>query len=223
MSIPQPIGHALAEPGALRLKHDHFGSISRVGEGSNCRIRRNTDDAVFGLRWVARWVAGREARALRALAGIDGLPQLLRLDRHGLERSYIGGQPMQEAKPRDLAYYRAARKLVLALHRRGVAHNDLAKEPNWLVRDDGTPAVIDFQIAWFSPRRSRFFRLLAHEDLRHLLKHKRHYSPNSLTPTERRVLARRSWLARTWKATGKRIYNFVTRRIFNYRDNEGRG
>ena len=109
------------------------------------------------------------------------------------------------------------------MHRLGVARNDLAKEPNWLVRDDGQPALIDFQLGWYSPRRSSLFRLLAREDLRHLLKHKRHYLPHTLTPVERRVLARRSWIARAWSASGKRAYNFVTRRLLRYRDNEGLG
>ena len=38
------------------------------------------------------------------------------------------------------------------LHRLGVAHNDLAKEPNWLVAG-GRPFLIDFQLAKVSPRR----------------------------------------------------------------------
>jgi len=214
------VGHA---PTVVRLKHDHFGSINKISLGDTIVIRRNLREAAFGLRWFARWIAGHEARSLRVLAGLDGLPRLLAFDADWLDRSYIAGRPMQEAQPRDLAYFRAARRLLLAMHRLGVAHNDLAKEPNWLVRDDGRPALIDFQMGWISPSRSRFFRLLAREDLRHLLKHKRHYLPESLTPVERRVLARRSWIARAWSNSGKRVYNFVTRRLLNYRDNEGRG
>ncbi|HET7844796.1 MAG TPA: serine/threonine protein kinase, partial [Xanthomonadales bacterium] len=164
-----------------------------------------------------------EARALRALDGLVGVPRLLRDERGVVARSYIAGRPMQEARPADPAYFRAARRLVTAMHARGVAHNDLAKEPNWLVTDAGAPAVIDFQLAWFGSRRSRFFRLLALQDLRHLLKHKRTYCPQSLTPVERRVLARRSWLARTWKATFKRFYFVLTRKVLRYQDNEGKG
>ncbi len=67
------------------------------------------------------------------------------------------------------------------------------------------------------------FRLLAREDLRHLLKHKRSYCPQSITPTERRLLNRRSWIARTWKATGKRAYKLIARKLFGYWDNEGEG
>ncbi|MCP5978367.1 hypothetical protein NL364_28170, partial [Klebsiella pneumoniae] len=65
--------------------------------------------------------------------------------------------------------------------------------------------------------------VLAYEDLRHLLKHKRTYCPDALTPRERRVLARKSVIARVWMATGKRVYRFVTRRLMSYSDTEGRG
>ncbi len=209
---------------AVRLKRDAFGAIYRVDDGERIYIRRDTREANAAVRFVARAVAAREARALERLATVPGVPRLLRRDRDVVERSYIDGAPMQDAPPRgDVAYFRAARRLLLALHARGIAHNDLAKEPNWLVTSDGAPALVDFQLAIVSERHGRLFRLLAWEDLRHLLKHKRTYCPDALTPVERRVLARRSWISRAWAASGKRAYNFVTRRIFDWRDGEGRG
>ena len=80
---------------------------------------------------------------------------------------------MQDAKPAEPGFHRSAMQLLRRLHRRGVCHNDLAKEPNILVSDSGEPAFIDFQLASAHPRRGRLFRLLAYEDIRHLLKHKR--------------------------------------------------
>lgn len=209
--------------GVERIKHDHFGSISRLRDAAGDRIRRDTGDASFGLRLLARWAAAREARALAALAGVDGVPALLAWDGRRLDRAWIEGQAMNAARPRDAAYFRAARSLLRSLHARGVAHNDLAKEANWLVTPAGRPAVVDFQIARLGRPRARFMRLLMREDLRHLLKHKRTYCPERLTPVERRLLARRSWIARAWQATGKRVYIFIARRILRWEDNEGRG
>src|SRR3546814_19535541 len=86
----------------------------------------------------------------------------------------------------DIAYFRAARRLLQGLHRRGVAHNDLAKEANWLVLAEGRPALIDFQLAVLGSPRSRRMRLLAREDLRHPPNHMRSHSPrytNTRTPT----------------------------------------
>jgi len=52
---------------------------------------------------------------------------------------------MQVARPQAASYFRDARALVARLHRRGVAHNDLAKEPNWLVTPDGEPAIVELR------------------------------------------------------------------------------
>ncbi|WP_039956640.1 protein kinase family protein, partial [Xanthomonas graminis] len=141
-----------------------------------------------------------------------------------LDRSYLAGDAMYQRPPRgDLAYFRAARRLLQQVHRRGVAHNDLAKEANWLVLEDGSPALIDFQLAVRGAPRSRWMRLLAREDLRHLLKHKRMYCRHALTPVELRLLKRHSWVRALWFATGKPVYRFVTRRLLKWEDNEGQG
>jgi RIO-like serine/threonine protein kinase len=176
------------------------------------------------LRLPAWWLARREALALRCIAGMAATPQLLRWDGRVLDRSYMAGDAMYQRPPHgDVAYFQSARRLLQALHRRGMAHNDLAKEANWLVLDDGNPALIDFQLAVRGHPRSRWMRLLAREDLRHLLKHKRTYCPGALTPIERHVLKRHSWLRDAWFATGKPVYRFVTRKLLHWEDNEGQG
>jgi RIO-like serine/threonine protein kinase len=205
------------------LKSDALGRIEIVHDGDRQWIRRDTRSARWGLRWFSKQAAAREARVLKALAGIDGVPELIAWQAGVLDRSFMEGAPMQNAQPRDPVFYRQAHRLLKQLRARGVAHNDLAKEPNWLQRDTGCPAVVDFQIAWLSPRRGSLFRMLAREDVRHLLKHKRTYCPQSVTPIERRLLKRRSWLSNVWRATGKRLYKLVARRIFGYWDNEGQG
>ena len=203
------------------LKRDEVGVIELVVDAAGERIRRDPGRAVAVLRWMARWVAANEARALRQLPQSDHCPRLLAWDGRQLERSYIPGRPLHQARPTEPEFYHRARRLLGWLHRHGVAHNDLAKEANWLVMPDGRPALVDFQLAWRGAPRGRFFRMLAHEDLRHLLKHKRRYCPHCVTPVEWRVLARRSWLRQVWFATFKPVYQFVTRKLFNWRDNEG--
>ncbi|MEL6047435.1 serine/threonine protein kinase, partial [Stenotrophomonas maltophilia] len=73
-----------------------------------------------------------------------------------------------------------------------------AKEAIWLVTEDGRPALIDCQLAVIGNPRSRWMRLRAREDLRHLLTHTRMYCRESLTPVERRVLTRTSWVRVLW-------------------------
>lgn len=206
------------------LKRDSFGTVSALTLADGRRIvRRDLSTVRWPLRPIARRLAAREARAMRALEGLEGVPRLLSWDGLRLDRSLIEGLPMYEARPRDPRWFRAAWHLLRELHRRGVVHNDLAKEANWLVTESGAPAVIDFQLARIGDPRRPFLRMLAREDLRHLLKHKRSYCPQALTPVEQRLLKRRGWLGRWWMATGKPLYRLITRRLLGWRDNEGRG
>ena len=206
------------------LKADSFGRISLMRDARGLFVRRDLGHVPLWLRLPAWWLARREARALHRVDGLEATPQLLGWDGRRLDRSYLDGAAMYQRPPRgDVAYFRRARRLLQQLHRRGLAHNDLAKEANWLVLVDGSPAIIDFQLATRGHPRSRWMRLLAREDLRHLLKHKRTYCPAALTCVERRVLKRHSWLRDAWFATGKPVYRFVTRRLLQWEDNEGQG
>ena len=83
--------------------------------------------------------------------------------------------------------------------------------------------VTDFQLAACFGTRNRLFRIAAYEDLRHLLKHKRSYAPEALTPKERKILARKSLVASIWLMTGKKVYRAITRGLFNFTDREGGG
>jgi RIO-like serine/threonine protein kinase len=151
------------------------------------------------------------------------VPRLLDWDGSRLHRSWLDGAPMHHAKPSDPLYFREALRLVRRLHATGIVHNDLAKEPNWLVTPDGTPALVDFQLAMRPRHRGAWFRALAYDDLRHLLKHKRTYCPQALTARERAILARRSWPAAVWFRTGKPVYRWITRSLLGWQDREGAG
>ena len=203
------------------LKRDLFGEVALETGDGEARIVRDIASARWWLRWLARRLMLREARALAALEGIEGVPQLLAQSTERLERSFLGGEPLYRARPCDAAWFGAAAGLLRRLHRAGVCHNDLAKEPNLLVLEDGAPGIIDFQLAWYSPRRSRLFRIAAYEDIRHLLKHKRTYRPDLLTARERRILANPSPVSRFFMGTVKPVYLFVTRRLLGWADREG--
>jgi predicted Ser/Thr protein kinase len=212
----------------LVLKRDVFSTIERgrfLSEtGEVAAVLRRIDVAPWWSFPVARHLFGREARAL-AIAGRLGIaPPLLFAGRRSLVRGWIDGLPLHIAKPADdLAFFRSAKRALRALHRAHITHNDLAKEQNWLRRLDGRAALTDFQLATRFRRRNALFRLMAYEDLRHLLKHKRRYAPASLTASERRVLAHKSLPTRIWMATGKRVYYWITRGLMNFSDREGGG
>lgn len=210
------------------MKRDAFGAIERgVARWSDgtaaSAVRRDTRSGWWWLRPVARRLLRQEIAALRAAQGVAGIPDLIAASRTELLRTWIDGHPMSESPPHDVAWFAQARMLLAALHARGVAHNDLHKEPNWIVVDATTPAIVDFQLAHVSARRGRIFASMARADLRYLLKHQKRHCPGTLTDAELAQVARPNWLSRWWRRTLKRAYNLITRRVLRWSDGEGRG
>ena len=213
---------------AAVLKRDVFSTIERGRfrgpDGEVDAVLRRIDTVPWWSRPIARHFLKREAQALAVAGPLGVAPRLLHTGRTALVRSFIDGVPLHLARPEgDTAYFRSAKAALRALHGAGVCHNDLAKEQNWLRGSDRRAYLTDFQLATRFARGGRLFRLAAHEDLRHLLKHKRRYAPHALTAAERRVLARKSVVARLWLATGKRVYLWITRGLLNFADREGGG
>lgn len=203
------------------LKQDLFGKVSIRQTAAGAVIVRDARCAHWSLRWLAKRLLQREASTLAAVEGLAGTPQLLQVEPDRLQRTYLEGAPLHESEPPKADFFREAAALLRRLHRVGVVHNDLAKEPNILVRSDGAPAFIDYQLAWHSRNRGRLFRIAAYEDIRHLLKHKRTYCAAHLTQRELGILANPSPLSRIWMGTFKPVYLFVTRRLLGWADREG--
>lgn len=186
-------------------------------------VLRKLDGVPLWAKPIAGFLARKETRALRVVTGIKGTPDLIREDSTGILRSWSDGMPLNLSKPKNADFYKDAKRILREMRRRNVTHNDLAKPQNWLMDPQGNAQVIDFQLASVHRRRGLMFRIMAYEDMRHLLKQKRHYARSLLTPTERRILARKSLPTRIWLATGKRLYNGITRGLFNWSDGEGTG
>jgi serine/threonine protein kinase len=230
MSLPRDDAAALAarwSDGVL-LKRDVFSTVERgrfrSDAGEVDAVLRRLDEVPWWSSLLARHLFARERRALALARDLDVGPKLLWAGRQALVRGFIDGVALHLAKPRgDAVYFRSARQALHRLHRARICHNDLAKEQNWLRGSDGRAYVTDFQLAACFKSRSRLFRIAAYEDLRHMLKHKRSYAPEALTPSERKILARKSFVASVWLATGKKVYQAITRGLFDFTDREGGG
>lgn len=202
------------------LKRDGLGTTRLVRSADGSFVERDTRSAHALVRWLARRLAAREAAALRALAGEARVPHLLAFDGAVVRRSYVPGVPLYEAPPRSGRYFVDALRALRRVHRAGIAHNDLAKEANWLVHGDAC-AIVDFQLATLVTKRSTRFRRRAYDDLRHLLKHKRTYQPERLTTRQRRILERPTLAARFWRTVAKPPYRFVTRVLLAWPERTG--
>ena len=230
MSLPSDDAAVLSarwSEGVL-LKRDVFSTVERGrfrgDNGEIDAVLRRLDDVPWWSLIPARHLFARERRALAKAHGLNVGPELLWAGRQALVRGFIDGVALHLAKPTgDVGYFRSAKEALRKLHRAGICHNDLAKEQNWLRGSDGRAYVTDFQLAACFKTRGRLFRMAAYEDLRHLLKHKRSYAPDALTPRERKVLGRKSFVASVWLKTGKQIYRAITRGLFNFTDREGGG
>lgn len=230
MSLPKDDAAVLSArwtEGVL-LKRDVFSTVERGrfcnDSGEVEAVLRRLDEVPWWSFLLARHLFAREKHALSLAKGLNVGPELLWAGRRALVRGFVDGVALHLAKPHgDLAYFRSAKAMLRRLRRAGICHNDLAKEQNWLVGRDGRAYVTDFQLAACFNRRGQLYRILAYEDLRHLLKHKRSYAPEALTPSERKILAKKSFAASLWLATGKKVYRAVTRGLFNFTDREGGG
>jgi AMP-binding enzyme C-terminal domain len=212
----------------VTLKRDVFSTVERgkftTPDGEVDAVLRRIDEVPWWTRPLARHLFRREVRSLAIAGKLNVAPPLLFANEQRLVRGYIHGTALKIARPYgDHAYFRSARTALRALHRARISHNDLAKEQNWLRGVDGRAYLLDFQLASTFSRRNWLFRLTAYEDLRHLLKHKRRYVPETLTACERRVVSRKALHTRIWMATGKRVYFLITRGIFGFVDAEGGG
>jgi hypothetical protein len=230
MSLPRDDAAVLSAQwteGVL-LKRDVFSTVERgrfrSGTNEVDAVLRRLDQVPWWSYLPARHLFARERHALALARDLHIGPELLWAGRQALVRGFINGVALHLAKPyRDVAYFRSAKQTLHRMHRAGICHNDLAKEQNWLRGSDGRAYVTDFQLAQCFKTRGRLFRIAAYEDLRHLLKHKRSYAPEALTPMERKILARKSLVASIWLKTGKKVYRAITRGLFNFTDREGGG
>ncbi len=210
------------------LKRDLFSTVERgrfaTAAGEVPAVVRRIDEVPWWTLPLARLLFARERRALAIASELGVTPPLLYAGRQVLVRGWIEGTVMHIAKPYgDHVFFQSAKAALRRLHAAGICHNDLSKQQNWLRGRDGRAYLTDFQLASSFKKRGRWFRLLAYEDLRHLLKHKHRYLREDMTPAEWKMRARKTPISTGWLLTGKKLYHLATRGIFGFVDQEGGG
>ncbi len=154
---------------------------------------------------VGRVIIGREIRAYRALAGIEGFPsQFKRLSPFSIAIEYLEGRDFGGIVRGEIGpgVVRQFETIVEELHERGWVHLDLQRRSNILLVD-GKVFVVDLASA-IHPGSLPFFgrcltRLLGFADRLSLIKMKSIYAPELITARERQWLKLRNLLTpRKW-------------------------
>lgn len=155
------------------------------------------------MGWLGRASRDHEKAIYAALEGIEGVPRWVgSLGAAGYAIEYIDGEPLDHMDRPPPGLFDNLHRIFEKIHACGVAYVDANKLSNMLVGPDGSPYLIDFQIAvhrrddWPQPLRSvvaRIVRYLQDRDTYHLYKHKRRLAPAELTDGQEELSRRRGW------------------------------
>jgi serine/threonine protein kinase len=131
----------------------------------------------FVRRFLGPWLARREARAWRALAGHPSVPRWIgAIDPLAFAVEYRPGRTLFGARRQPVpdGFLAALADALAEMHRRGVVHLDLKNRTNVLSDQQGRPVLIDFGSALVftpgSPAARWLLPLFAHFDRRALAK-----------------------------------------------------
>ena len=99
--------------------------------------------------WIQRLTLRHEMQVYQQLSGLEFVPQCYGLfERNYLILEYIDAESLRDAKPVDHeAFCRKLFAVITQLHQRGIAHRDLKRKDNILLKDGQEPVLIDFGAA----------------------------------------------------------------------------
>lgn len=182
-------------------------SICRV-RGQRFVMKDFSHKGLWERNLIGRIVIGREARAYRSLAGIDGLPgRFMLLNPFALAIEFLGGRDLGGFKRHEIGpgVVLQFERILNDLHERGWVHLDLQRRSNILLVNDRV-YVVDLASA-INPGGvpligGLLVKLLGFADRLSLLKLKHLFAPELLTAGDRRVVRFRNLFAsrgRRWR------------------------
>jgi serine/threonine protein kinase len=134
-----------------------------------------------------------EYEVYKKLGDFAGAPTCYGLiDDQYLVLEYVEGRTIRKKRPLDEEEFHARLfDYIRSMHAKGVAHMDLKRKDNLLVKSDESPCILDFGAAvirkqGFHPFNQYHYRLAKQFDFNAWIKHKYHdRSPNEISMTDR--------------------------------------
>jgi hypothetical protein len=216
------------------VKHDSWAATAfYVGRDKQvvCKFNRQRRIGPIPMGWLGRWLARREAHALRVLAGLAGIPVGVsavfargRTLPHAVAHDFISGRPLGRHDQVGATAFAELEQLLCEVHRRGMAYVDLHKRENILVGDDGRLYLLDFQISfglkrWW-PANGLLMRailwVLQRSDRYHLGKHIARCGQGQMPPA-------RPWWIRLHRSFARPMRNLRRWLLVRLRVRAGRG
>lgn len=165
-------------------------------KGQKAVIKAVPHPGVPGLAEFERWMIQREARALKALMKVSGVPDFLGLpDEDSIAIEYRPGVVLRNVNPAQVSerFFERLEQIVQAIHSRGIVHSDLKRKENVMMDEDGQPIVIDFGTHLmkkddFRPIYNFLFDQFRQMDLNAVSKLKEEFCEGSMTQRDYRRL-----------------------------------
>jgi len=190
------------------FKHDFFACTSLYeGEAGRVILKLNRQADICGLpgQWIGRVLANHEAECYRAVSDLEAVPRFVgRWGATGIVHEYVEGGPLVKGAAVPDDFFDRLERAVGEIHAREMAYVDLEKRQNVLLGDDGRPYLVDFQISWRLRPEYGGRTALAHwlrtrlqeGDRYHLLKLRRRFRPDQLSPVQLEASYRRPFWVR---------------------------
>ena len=219
------------------FKHDSWAATSLYADPAGVLrvVKLHRREPAFGvpLSWVGRLTARREARMLRALADLPGIPELSGpvsvdgvIQSNGVARAFLQGHPLGDREQVDDAFFPELEGLLESMHARRIVYVDLHKRENILVDEQGRPCLFDFQISARWPRwlpLRPVFTILSKSDVYHLHKHWSRCRPDQCGFGEGKLAENRPWWIRAHRLIARPLREMRRRLLVRLGVRTGRG
>lgn len=223
------------------FKHDFFAAtcLYELVDGvPPCGIERvvvkfGRTQPFFGLsmKWYGQLLRRHEHDVYARLKGIAGVPRWVGcVSDTAYAIEYIDALPLDHLPVMPEGFFDKLHALMTKIHSRGVGYCDANKKSNILVRPDGSPCLIDYQISlMIQPRLIWPLRNLIevvvkyvqNKDIYHIFKHKRRLCPHELRSEEVALSYNRTVLHRLHRTITK-PYRAMRRRFLSKQHTSGR-
>ena len=165
--------------------------LEKAGEQAVLKDHAGMDPAF--AKFVGPLLTWREAKALRRLTGVTGIPELLYCpDKRSLLMEHVNAKQVVNVAIEQYdakEYFADLRTLIERIHVHGVAHGDLRSPTNALIDENGQAVLVDFVASFGKGSKLNIFnRFLFNKmclvDISAITKLKKRIAPELLNETD---------------------------------------